>query len=289
MPTLSQRLLPAAIIAVALIGLYWPFLGALIQDWGENPDYSHGYFIPFVVAYMVYSRRRQLAETIARPMNSGLIVVLLGLMLLIVGKISSEFFAQRLSFIVVLLGLTAFFGGRPFLSLFASPVLYLIFMIPLPAIIWNQIAFPMQIFSTTLTEKVIYAMGIPVFREGNVLHLAETTLEVVAACSGLRSLLTMFALAGALAFFSGFSRWRKTALFFSAAPVAILANIIRLTGTAFLANIYGAKVAEGFLHEFSGLVVFFLGLLMLIGVHNLLAWRAAGGGRLTCPPSSDWP
>ena len=272
-PALSRRLTLATIVAVALIGLYWPFFGTLVQDWDDNPDYSHGYFIPFIAAYMAYSRRRQLAEAIARPLNSGIMMVALGLMLLIVGKISSEFFVQRLSLVVVLFGLTAFFGGQPFLSLLTPPILYLIFMIPLPAIIWNQIAFPMQVFSTTLTEKIIYAIGIPVFREGNILHLADTTLEVVAACSGLRSLLTMFALAGALAFFSSFSRWRKTALFFSAAPVAIVANIIRLTGTAFLANIYGAQVAEGFLHEFSGLVVFSLGLLMLIGTYNLLARR----------------
>lgn len=276
MPSLSQRLPLAAIVALAVVGLYWPFFGTLVQDWGENPDYSHGYFIPFIVAYMVYSRRRQLAEAIAKPINSGLVVVAFGLMLLVAGKICSEFFAQRLSLIVVLLGLTVFFGGRPFLALLTSPILYLIFMIPLPAIIWNQIAFPMQLFSSMLTEKIIYAIGIPVFRTGNVLHLANTTLEVVAACSGLRSLLTMFALAGALAFFSDFCRWQKLALFFSAAPVAILANMIRLTGTAILANFYGAKVAEGFLHEFSGLLVFFLGLLMLIGVHNLLARQARG-------------
>jgi len=273
---LSQRLPPLAIVAIALVALYWPFFGTLVQDWNDIPDYSHGYFIPFIAAYMVYWRRRQLAEAIARPMNSGLIVVALGLMLLIAGKVGSEFFTQRLSLIIVLLGLTAFLGGRPFLSLLTSPILYLIFMIPLPGIIWNQIAFPMQIFSTALTEKAIYAMGIPVFRAGNILYLADTVLEVVAACSGLRSLLTMFALAGALAFFSDFSRWRKMALFFAAAPVAILANIIRLTGTAFLANIYGDRVAQGFLHEFSGLLVFLLGLVMLIGIHNLLTRWARG-------------
>ncbi|MDR3090441.1 MAG: exosortase/archaeosortase family protein [Desulfobulbaceae bacterium] len=272
-PSTSQRtsLILIGILVAALLLLYWPFLGGLIQDWDENPDYSHGYFIPFIAASMIYSRRDKLVATTAKPMNSGLPLVALGLCLLIVGKVAAEFFAQRLSLLVVLLGLVAFCGGRPFLRLLASPILYLIFMIPLPAIIWNQIAFPMQIFSTTLTEKIIYMLGIPVFREGNVLHLAETTLEVVAACSGLRSLLTMFALAAALAFFSDFSPRRKAALFFSAIPVAVLANIIRLTGTAFLANIYGPQVAEGFLHEFSGLVVFFLGLLMLIGVHNFLA------------------
>jgi exosortase len=233
-----------AIVIVALLGLYWPFLATLARDWGEDPDYSHGYFIPFIAAYMIYSRRRQFAAALAKPMNSGLLLLAVGLTLLVAGKIGAEFFTQRLSLLVVLFGLAAFFGGRPFLRLLTSPILYLIFMIPLPAIVWNQIAFPMQLFSTMLTEKIIYAMGIPVFREGNILHLANTVLEVVAACSGLRSLLTMFALAIALAFFSNFSLWLKVVLFFAAAPVAIVANIIRLTGTAFLAKISGSRVAE---------------------------------------------
>ena len=131
----------------------------------------------------------------------------------------------------------------------------------------------MQLFGSYLTEQVVRFIGIPIFREGNVLHLAETTLEVVAACSGLRSLVTMFALAGALTFFSPLSTSRKWVLFFAAAPIAIFANIVRLTGTAMLASIYGGDVAQGFLHDFSGIVVFVLGLALLVGTNALLAKR----------------
>lgn len=129
----------------------------------------------------------------------------------------------------------------------------------------------MQLFASALTENVVYAIGIPIFREGNVLHLAETSLEVVAACSGLRSLMTMFALSGALAFLSKLTTWRKWLLFFSAAPIAIAANIMRLSATAVLAAHYGPGVAHGFLHDFSGMVVFVIGLAMLIGVNSLLS------------------
>ena len=131
----------------------------------------------------------------------------------------------------------------------------------------------MQLFSSAVTEMVVRVVGIPVLREGNVLHLAQTTLEVVDACSGLRSLTTMFALSAAFAWFSGLSATKKWILFLAAVPIAIFANIVRLTGTAGLASIYGEKVAQGFLHDFSGLFVFIVGLFLLILTSKLLHKR----------------
>ena len=150
------------------------------------------------------------------------------------------------------------------------PILYLVFMIPLPAIIWNKIAFHMQLFGSYLTEQVVVLMGIPIFREGNVLHLANTTLEVVDACSGLRSLTTLFALSAVFAILSSHSTFQKWILFLAAAPIAIFANIVRLSATALLASKYGGDVAQGFLHDFSGLVVFAVGIILLVTVSNML-------------------
>jgi exosortase len=128
----------------------------------------------------------------------------------------------------------------------------------------------MQLFPSEITENDVYLMGIPIYREGIVLYMPETTLEVVAACSGLRSLMTMFALSGALTFLSVLPRWGKWVLFFSAGTIAVIANITRLSSTAVLASFFGSEVAHGFLHDFSGIVVFVLGLSMLIGVNSLL-------------------
>jgi len=260
-------------VLLAIFFLYLPFLQTLLGDWGTDDNYSHGYFIPAITAYMIYSLRKDLARIPLNPNISGIFLILFGLMILIIAKIGSEFFLQRFSLIVVLLGVVHFLCGPAYLKKMALPILYHIFMIPLPAIIWNKIAFPMQLFGSYLTEQVIHFTGIPIFREGNVLHLTETTLEVVAACSGLRSLVTMFALGGALTFFSSLSTIRKWVLFFAAAPIAIFANIVRLTGTAILASIYGSDVAQGFLHDFSGIVVFVLGLALLVGTNALLAKR----------------
>jgi exosortase len=262
-------------VFAALFLLYWPFLQTLVSAWETNDDYSHGYFIPVVALYMVFTSRKEMAKITVKGSAGGLLVVIAGLTLLVVAKIGSELFVQRFSLLIVLLGLTLFLLGWGYLKILAFAIAYLVFMIPLPAIIWNKIAFPMQLFGSYLTEQVIYFLGIPVFREGNVLHLAETTLEVVAACSGLRSLVTMFALSGALVFFVELSPIRKCLLFLSAAPIAIFANIVRLTATAILASQFGSGVAHGFLHDFSGLLIFALGLSLLIGVNWLLSSRRA--------------
>ena len=260
----------AGILLAALFFLYWPFLVKLVADWGTDDNYSHGYFIPALTLYFIYHIRDKLREIPIKPSFFGLFIIVAGLAQLVVGKIGSEFFLQRTSLIVVLYGLVLFFLGWTYLRKLFMPLSYLFFMVPLPAIIWNKIAFPMQLFASSLTEKVVYGLGIAIYREGNVLHLAETTLEVVAACSGLRSLMTMFALSAALAFLSSFSKWKKIVLFLSAAPIAVIANILRLSGTAVLASQYGSEVAQGFLHEFSGIFVFLLGLVMLVAVNALL-------------------
>jgi len=257
-------------VIAALTGLYLPVLISMAKDWSTNDNYSHGFFIPLISGYMVYSMKEELQQLSIRPANWGIFFVLAGLGQLYVARLGSEYFLQRTSLILVLIGMALFLWGKAATRKLLLPFCYLIFMVPLPAIIWNKIAFPMQLFSSALTETIVRLLGIPIFREGNVLHLAQTTLEVVDACSGLRSLTTMFALAAALAWYTDFTLWKKWALFFMAAPVAIFANIVRLTSTAGLASVYGEKVAQGFLHDFSGLFTFVFGLGLLIFINKLL-------------------
>jgi exosortase len=260
----SANLVYVLLLLAALAGLYSPVLTYLAHDWATNDNYSHGFFIPLISGYMVYAMWPELRRIPVRPTNWGLLLVGAGLGQLYIAKVGTEYFLQRTSLILVLLGMVLFLWGRGLTKKLLLPIGYLLFMVPIPAIIWNKIAFPMQLFSSAVTERVIQAIGIPVFREGNVLHLTQTTLEVVDACSGLRSLTTMFALAAALAWFSDCINWKKWLLFFTAAPVAIFANIVRLTLTAGLASIYGEKVAQGFLHDFSGLFTFVFGLALLV-------------------------
>jgi exosortase len=271
-PIYQKQLLFTFFLAVlaALVTIYYPIFIGLAQDWSTNDNYSHGFFIPLISGYMVFSMKDALQQRPISGTTWGLLLLILGLSQLYLAKVGSEYFFQRTSLIPVLLGICLFVFGVSVTRKLLLPIFYLLFMIPLPAIIWNKIAFPMQLFSSAITEEIVRLLGIPIFREGNVLHLAQTTLEVVDACSGLRSLTTMFALAAALACFSNLVRWKKWLLFILAAPVAISANMVRLTATAVLASVYGEKVAQGFLHEFSGLFTFTFGLALLLGLNKLL-------------------
>lgn len=267
----SPIYLQLGLLLAAVLALYYPFIQKMVHDWGENANYSHGYLIPFISAYMIWALRGQFQDIEVKPSSWGLALIVLGLVQLFIAKVGSEFFLQRTSIIVVLFGLSIFFFGGRFTRFIWLPLAYLVFMIPLPAIVWNRIAFPMQLFSSAITETVVRLLGMPILREGNVLHLPQTTLEVVDACSGLRSLTTMLALSAAFTFVVNQSAWKKWALFLSAFPIAILVNIIRLTATAILASWYGGEVAQGFLHDFSGMLVFAAGIALLIGVQTLLS------------------
>jgi exosortase len=260
--------LQLALLFLAFLALYFPFIQTLVRDWDANQNYSQGYFIPFVAAFMVWWMRDELKTIELEPANWGLALIALGLLQLFVAKVGSEYFLQRTSMIVVLFGISLFlFGGR-FTKAVWLPLVYLIFMIPLPAIIWNRIAFPMQLFASALTEEVVQLIGIPILREGNVLHLAQTSLEVVDACSGLRSLVNILGLAVGLGFLMNKEAWKRWALFFAAFPIAVVVNIIRLSGTAVLASRYGGDVARGFLHDFSGWLVFVAGIGLLLAVQT---------------------
>jgi exosortase len=269
--TLSpQAFFSLGIMLFAVAILYFPILQNLAHDWNTNDNYSHGYFIPVLSIYIIYSFKDSLAKLPLSTNIAGLFLFLLGLLQLIIAKAGSEFFLQRTSLILVLAGIVLFCLGFPFFKKLFIPIIYLIFMVPLPTIIWNKIAFPMQLFGSSLTEKVVAFMGIPIFREGNVLHLSNTTLEVIGACSGLRSLTTLFALSAIFAILSSHTTIQKWLIFLAAAPIAIFANIVRLSVTALMASKYGGDVAQGFLHDFSGLLVFAVGVIMLVLVSNII-------------------
>jgi len=258
------------VAGISFFALYFSVIQKLVQDWETNQNFSHGYFIPFISIAMIYSMRDRLREIEIRPSNLGLLVLAAGLLQYYIAVVGSEYFLQRSSMIIVLLGMALFLGGKSLTRIVICPLLYLFLMIPIPAVVWSNIAFPMQLFSSMIAEKAIAIIGIPILREGNILHLSETTLEVVDACSGLRSLTSMLTLSLALAFFTNTTRVKRAVIVLAALPIAVLVNIVRLTGTAMLASKYGAGVAQGFLHDFSGWLVFVLGLALLWSLTELL-------------------
>jgi exosortase len=265
-----QQLAAATLVLGALLVVYWPVLTGLVRDWSTDDNYSHGFFIIPLAVYFAWERRAALAGAPMRPSPSGLVVAAGSLVLLVAGLLGAELFLSRVSIVGVITGAVLFLFGWPMLRIVAFPLAFMLLMIPLPAIIFNQIAFPLQLIASQFGESVIRAVNIPVLREGNVLVLANITLEVAEACSGIRSLISLLTLAIIFGYIGDSRNWARVLIAVSAVPVAVIANGARVAGTGVAAHYYGSAAAEGFFHEFSGWLVFIAAFAMMLVIHRLL-------------------
>lgn len=254
-----------------LVALYHEIFAGLLYDWDNDPNYSHGFIVPFMSAFFVYERWTRLQQTPIQPSVLGIPILALGMGMLVIGSIGAELFTQRVSFVVVTTGLIFLILGKRILVILSLPIVFLLFMIPLPAIVVNTIAFPLQIFAAQSASFCLFNLGIPVLREGNLITLAGTTLEVAEACSGLRSLVALLALGTVYAYFSQPQMWKRWTLVLLSIPIAILANAFRVTGTGILANYWGTEAAEGFYHTFEGWLVFVVAFILLLACGTLIA------------------
>ncbi len=265
----DQKTLLKILICLTSLGiLYYAVFQSLVYEWTNNPDFSHGFLIPFIALYLLWQRADELERLSVCPANLGIFVILGGLFLLVVGNLASESFTQRFSFLVVLCGIIIFLLGWQQLKLLAFPIAFLIFMIPIPSILMQKITFPMQLFASQVATFSLQALDIPVFREGNIIHLVGETLEVEKACSGIRSLISLVSIGTVLAYFITRANWQRAVVILSCFPIAIATNAFRVSMTGILAHHYGIKMAEGFFHGFSGAVLYFAGLI-LVGVVGL--------------------
>ncbi len=243
----------------------------LVRDWLNLPNFSHGFLIPIVSLYFVYERRKELSALSASPSWAGLGLIIVGIILLLLGNLATEYFTLRFSLLVVLGGVILFLLGKEFFKLLLFPAVYLIFMIPIPSILMDRITFPMQLFASKMAAMALYFIGIPVLREGNVILLANTSLEVAEACSGIRSLISLVALSVVFAYLTQKTTWRRIIVVLSTFPIAIIANAARVSGTGILAHYYGDKVAQGFFHGFSGWILFVVAFICLFLVGRMLS------------------
>jgi exosortase A len=260
-----------AALAVALVALYWNVVPHLVEQWAAEEDYTHGFLILPISLYIVWEKRQELKKLTPEPSLAGAGLLALGLFTLLLGAVGAELFLQRSSLILVLAGLVWLILGKAFLSELAFPLAFLIFMVPLPAIVMNAIAFPLQLFAAQSATFCMEAAGVPVLREGNTIVLSNTTLEVVEACSGIRSLQALLALGAIYGYFTQKVAWKRWALIGLSIPIAIVANAFRVAGTGFLAYFIGPEAAQGFYHTFAGWIVFAVAFVLLLGAGGLLA------------------
>ncbi len=263
---------PLGVLFFLLLWLYLPVVKSLGQVWWHDPNYSHGFLIPLIVAYLVWGRWDAIRQTSARPSLWGGGPLLLGLALLLFGRIVAVagwsggrggLFLQGVSLIVVMASLIVLLLGPRLLKRLAFPLLYLLFMIPLPGAIFVMVTLPLQHYATNVTTTVLQLLGIPAFQEGNLVHLPAVTLGIIEACSGIRSLFTLLAGAIALGYFTLRTWWQHLILLMSVVPVAVVTNALRVSGTGLLAHFVGKEVAQGFFHGFSGWALIVLASVLL--------------------------
>jgi exosortase len=260
------------VIAVLVAGLYGPVLIRMIVQWWQDPDYSHGLIVPLFVGYVVYQRRYQLRQVqLDEPSNLGLPLMVGAIGLLIAGSLGAELFVARFSLLFLLAGMLLFLAGWKMLRAVAFPLAFLTLMIPLPAIIYNQVTFPLQLWASRLSSGGLELVGVPVLREGNVLVLPNYSLEVVEACSGIRSLMSLIALAVAYGYFTEKRQWVRIALVVLMVPIAVSSNAMRVMGAGVLTYLFGPHAAEGFFHSFQGWLIFVCAVACMLLVHWLLS------------------
>jgi exosortase len=250
--------------------LYAGVFRDLVRDWSTDDNYSHGFLILPIAAYLVWERRRAFAEAPQIPSLAGLAGIGIGLVLLVAGVLGAESFLTRISLLWVLAGAIVFVLGWRHLQILLFPLLFLALMIPIPALIFNHVAFPLQLVASRVGAAGLGALDIPVLREGNIIALASIQLEVAEACSGIRSLITLLTLGIVLGYFLDSRSWVRVTLALATIPIAVLSNGLRVAGTGVAAHYYGTAAAEGFLHTFSGWIVFVVALAMLLIVQQIL-------------------
>jgi exosortase A len=253
----------AAFVSV-FVFLYWQTIYTMAADWYIDENYSHGFLIPFITGYILWQKKDSIKTANFVPSNAGILLVIMGLGFYLVGTVAGESFTMRISMLVVLAGTIIFAYGFGLFKTISFPFFYLVFMIPLPYILYDSVAFPLKLIVSKYSVSFLKLIGIPVLREGNIIQLVSTTLEVADACSGIRSMMSLLALSAALAYFTQRGWLKRTILIALSVPIALFANSIRVIGTGILASRYGSAAAEGFFHEFAGLVIFGVAMTMLI-------------------------
>ena len=261
-------------MALFVVLLYARVAFKLVYDWYDLPDFSHGFLIPFFVLFLLWEERKARTQTRAAPAGGGLALVLFALLLLLTGVFGADLFLSRISFILLATGIIWTLFGVPMLRRTRFMLFVLVLAIPIPAVIFNQITFPLQLLASKTASAMLPWAGVPVLREGNVIQLAALQLEVAEACSGIRSMMSLFTVAVIYGYFLERTTLRRVILALTSVPIAVLANAMRIFGTGLCVQYWDPDKAMGFFHEFSGWLMFLVSLGSLYFVHllmNLLA------------------
>lgn len=269
----------AATLGVILAALYWGILRDLVAQWWDDANYSHGFIVPIFSGYLIWRERNRLRTLVPRGSAWGLAVLVGGIAALLLGDLGAENFLSRSSLIVILAGLVLFIFGVEAFRLMLFPLGYLFFMVPIPAILFYAVTFPLQEMAAQQAAWTLDVLGVPVLLDGNIIHLSQISLGVTEACSGIRSLISLFAGAVAWAYLLLPGGWSMLVFVLATVPITILANAGRVVATGLIGQWFGVDYASGFFHELAGWVIYVIAFLCLVGLHLLIQRMGWAKGR----------
>ena len=277
---------------ILLFCVFFTSHSAMIRSW-QRDDYNYCYLIPFVILYMIWDRRKKLAVLPTENSSKGLILFLPGIILFWLGELGGEFYTLYLSSFFILVGIVWMLIGWEKIKVVLFPLIFLLAMFPPPRFVYNNLSLNLKIISSKVSVAAMHAIGIAAYREGNIIDLGYTKLQFVDACSGFRYLIPLIVLSLLLAYFTKAALWKRIVLVLSAIPISIIVNAIRIILVALLFPIWGAKVTQGFFHEFSGWFMFVVSIgsllfetwiLRMIGKQNIVSAEKATN-HITLPKS----
>jgi exosortase len=263
-------------LVVSLAWLFGPTIEHLVGEWGTSADSSYGLVLAVVACAIMWRRRSSVAQIAAedsrlRPL--GLLLFAAGLLLFLAGQLAADVFVSRVSLVVVLAGIVWYCAGVAALRQLSAPFAFLLIAIPLPALVVNAITLPLQLVASRIAELTLTALSVPVFREGNLLALPSSTLEVAEACSGLRSLVSLAAIAAMLAWTMRRGATARAVLVASTVPIAVVMNGLRIAVTGLMVESWGPAFGKGGWHELTGWLTFVASLAVLLAVKRVLTAR----------------
>lgn len=270
MTTDRPIILKLIVLLLAWATAFSPIIPAMFEAWFKHSDNSHALLVPLVSLYFLWEKREEIGRIPIKQSKAGLCLLIFCLVFYIVSYIGGIAFFCRLMLVASLIAIVWSSLGTTMLRVLAFPLGFLFFMIPVPDTLLNLVSFPLQLLATKISANLISFCTIPVYREGNMLFFLNAQLEVAEACSGIRSIMSLTMISAIFAYISRGAAWRKIIIVLAAVPIAFIANILRVTGTGILAHFFGDRIARGFLHDFSGFLVFIFGLVMLFSLHALL-------------------
>jgi exosortase len=271
----GQTTFAAGLLLAGIVVLYAPVFELMARQWWEDPNWSHGFLVPVFSGFVLWRERRRWLGTANGGSWLGLAGVGLAVVLLVAGTLAAELFTTRFSFVVLVASLVVYLGGWRTLRAAAFALSYLVLMIPWPEVIYAEVTLPLQFLASRWAAAGLAGVHIPVLREGNLLFLANYTLDVAQACSGIRSLVSLVTVAVAYAYLTEKRNWMRGALVALVVPIAVASNAFRIFGTGALTAEISSRMAQGFFHEFSGWLIFVTAAVLMIAAHGLLRWLSS--------------